>query len=81
MKRCAFVMLIAVAMLAGSAAAEEPVYFADGKLKAAVEEALGIVDPTPSDMLGLTSLSCHGSHDVSGDVTDLTGLEYATNLV
>jgi hypothetical protein len=75
MKRCAFVMFIAVVMLAGSAAAEEPVYFADPNLKAAVEDALGTLDPTPSDMLGLTSLTCKNA-----GVKDLTGLKYAKNL-
>ena len=37
--------------------AEEPVYFADASLKAAVEEALGVTNPTPTDMLRLTDLS------------------------
>jgi hypothetical protein len=62
-------------MIAGSATAEDPVYFADANLKAAVEELLGINDPTPSDMLGLASLDAS-----SLGITHLTGLEYATNL-
>ena len=37
--------------------AEEPVYFADPNLEAAVEEELGIPNPTPTDMLALTSLT------------------------
>ncbi len=55
--------------------AETPVYFTDDTLKAAVEAELWISDPTPEDMLGLTSL-------YAGDdgIADLTGLEYATNL-
>ena len=55
--------------------AEAPVYFTDDKLKAAVEAELWISEPTPEDMLGLTSL-------YAGDdgIIDLTGLEYATNL-
>jgi Leucine-rich repeat (LRR) protein len=53
----------------------DPVYFADANLKAAVEAELGISNPEPSDMLALTSLS-----DSVKGITDLTGLEYATNL-
>ena len=52
-----------------------PVYFRDATLKAAVESELSILDPTPRDMLGLTSL-----FSVSQAITDITGLEYATNL-
>jgi hypothetical protein len=55
--------------------AEEPVHFADAGLQAAVEEALGVPDPTPTDMLGLTSL-----HAPDRLINDLTGLEYACNL-
>ena len=54
---------------------EEPVYFADANLKAAVEDALGVTNPTPVDMLELTDL-----HADRRDITDLTGLEYAKNL-
>ncbi|MHC4533078.1 MAG: leucine-rich repeat domain-containing protein [Planctomycetota bacterium] len=50
-------------------------YFADANLKAAVEQALGVTDPTPTDMLSLTSFSCSYR-----GIVDLTGLEYATNL-
>jgi hypothetical protein len=53
---------------------EDPVYFADTNLKAAVEAALGITDPTPTDMLGLTYLNAGGKA-----IVELTG-EYATNL-
>jgi hypothetical protein len=55
--------------------AEDPVYFVDANLKARVEARLGKTDPTPTDMLGLTSLTAQGR-----GITDLTGLEYATNL-
>ena len=55
--------------------AEEPVYFADPALQAAVEEALWIPEPTPDDMLTLTDLRC-----IRCDIVDITGLEYATNL-
>jgi hypothetical protein len=52
-----------------------PVYFADANLKAAVEAALGKTDPTPTDMLTLTSLSA-----TACGISDLTGIEYATNV-
>ena len=53
---------------------EQPVYFADENLKAAVEEALGISNPTPSDMLLLQSLTS------SRAIENLTGIEYGINL-
>ncbi len=55
--------------------AEDPVYFADPNLKACVETTLGIPDPNATDMQGLFLLSC-----ASKGITDLMGLEYATNL-
>jgi PKD repeat protein len=55
---------------------KEPVYFADANLKAAVEQALGISDPNAKEMLRLVYLSAKGR-----DIDDLTGLEYATNIV
>ena len=57
------------------AIAQDPVYFADANLKAAVESELGITDPTPTDMLLLTSLVAFGRL-----IVDLTGIEYAMNL-
>jgi len=62
--------------------AEDPVYFADPLLKDAVEQALWITDPTPSDMLDLTKLERVGDSGLEGGdaVSDLTGLEYAANL-
>ena len=39
---------------AAAVLAEDPVYFPDANLKAAVEQALGKTDPTPTDMLTLT---------------------------
>jgi internalin A len=54
---------------------ENQVYFADPNLKAAVEARLGVSDPTPSEMLDMTSLDA----DNKG-IFDLTGLEYAKNL-
>jgi len=55
--------------------AQDPIYFADDNLKAAVEDWLGVVDPTPTDMLDLTLLEAE-----SLGIQDLTGLEYAINL-
>ncbi|MBP7053999.1 MAG: hypothetical protein KBE65_23560 [Phycisphaerae bacterium] len=73
-------MTFALSMGMYPASGEEPVCFADATLKAAVEETLWIVDPTPADMLGLTSLSCSGWGGQSGVICDLAGLEYAVNL-
>ena len=53
-----------------------PVYFADANLKAAVEEALGVTDPTAEDMLALEYLDAS-----KRGIENLTGLEYATNLI
>ena len=53
-KRALKLLTLSVCLLLLSAAsvmAEEPVYFADASLEAAVESELGITDPTPTDML------------------------------
>jgi internalin A len=55
--------------------AEEPVYFVDANLKAAVEEDLDIANPTPTEMLMITELIV-----ARKGISDLTGLEYARNL-
>ncbi len=55
--------------------AEEPVYFSDENLKAAIEAELGVSDPTPTEMLYLTELICNDCY-----IRGITGLEYATNL-
>jgi hypothetical protein len=67
--------LVGLLGLSPLAMAEDPVVFGDPDLKDAVERRLGISDPTPTDMLSLTSLNArhHG-------IADLTGIEYATNL-
>ncbi len=54
---------------------EEPVYFPDANLKAVVEQVLGITEPTPTDMLALIFLNASDK-----EITDLTGLEYASKL-
>jgi len=60
--------------------AEDPVFFADSALKAAVEAQLWISDPTPTDMLGLTELVRPNTRAQDDAIADLTGLEYAENL-
>ena len=55
--------------------AQQPVEFHDANLKAAVETELGIMDPTPADMLSLTHLNARQS-----GIIDLSGLELALNL-
>jgi hypothetical protein len=54
-----FVWALSVLLIA-RAECEEAVYFADVKLKTAVENALGIPDPTPTDMLDLIELNLSG---------------------
>ncbi len=69
------VILLVMAVAGNVVWAEDPVYFADTNLKTAVEEALSVTEPTPSDMLNLISLDARGKN-----ISDLTGLEYALNL-
>jgi len=59
----------------GTETPEDPVYFADPILKARVEAKLGVTNPTAADMVFLKELSAPGM-----GISDLTGLEYATNL-
>ena len=74
MKRRMTVIVMVVACTA-AVWAEDPVYFADPNFKMTVEEKLGVIDPTPSDMLNLTVLEVSRPR-----IFSLTGLEYATNL-
>jgi len=74
MKKTAYLLMVLIAAMPGLSRTEDPVYFVDANLKACVEAALGITDPTPTDMLALGSLTCQNR-----GITDLTGLEYATN--
>jgi hypothetical protein len=69
------VVLVMILSLASVSLGEDPVYFADPNLKAAVEMRLGVSNPTPTDMLALTLLAQRFT-----GIGDLTGLEYATNL-
>jgi predicted outer membrane repeat protein len=52
-----------------------PVFFADANLKVVVETALGVSNPTVDDIKQLTQLSAR-----SKQISNLTGLEYATQL-
>jgi len=54
--------------------AEEPVPFPDQEFKRAIEEAISLSNPTPSDMLKLTELS------INANIDSICGIEYAKNL-
>jgi len=68
-------LIVLVTVIISPAMAEDPVEFADANLKAAVETTLWISDPTPSDMLELTSL-----YAASMGIRSLNGLQHAKNL-
>ena len=70
-----FLLLLVILGASHLVFAEDPVYFADSNLKAAVEAELGITNPAPTDMLGLTTLNA-----ASQGIGNLIGIEYATNL-
>lgn len=67
--------LMALLLWIGQISAGEPVDFADPVLKAIIEEELWVENPTPEDLLGLTSLNANWR-----DIVDISGLEYAGNL-
>ncbi len=73
MQKTSFILVLL--FLVPAVRAEAPVDLPDPNLKAAVEDALWRSDPTPTDMLELTSL-----HAAGLEIRDLTGLGYATNL-
>lgn len=68
-------LFVGIENRANTTLAEEPVYFADANLKAAVERKLNINNPTPNDMLALTELVA-----TDKNITDLGGIEYAKNI-
>ena len=80
MMRIVWLALVVSLSLSHCVRGEEPVSFSSATLKAAVEEALWITDPTPTDMLGLTRLSCPNAGIQDDAITSLKGLEHATNL-
>lgn len=63
-------------VISGSVYAEDPVVFVDPAFKTLVEDALGVTDPTPTDMLDLTRLYANGVTSVY----DVNGIGYAHNL-
>lgn len=73
--RSVIVAWVLVAITGMPCLAEDPVVFGHGAVKAAVEDQLWMVDPTPTDMLGLVSLSC-----IAKQVDSLEGLQHASNL-
>lgn len=75
MKSKAIFIVILIISLSSRVKAEDPVFFTDLYLKYAVENVLLILDPTPTDMLGLTFLDANSS-----DIYHLGGLEHAENL-
>ena len=75
MKTVAMIFFALLSITAGTVRAEDPVVFANAALKAEVEHDLGVSNPTPTDMLGLTELYINYK-----GISDLTGLEYALNL-
>ncbi len=64
------IAVAAIVLALSPVALAQPVHFDDASLKAAVETALGVTDPTASDMLGLTRFMAN-----MASITDLTGLE------
>jgi internalin A len=74
-QRIAIFLSVTILIAASAANAADPVNIPDPALKAAIEAALGIANPTPADMLKLSQLWLGG-----GGIKDLTGLEYARNL-
>ncbi len=79
MRRVSLALMLSGLFL-GAARAEDPVHFPDPKLKAAVEAELWTTDPAPTDMLDLTSLCIPLTWQQIDAISDLTGLDYATNL-
>jgi hypothetical protein len=73
--KSALSLLILLVLFSAHAEAQTGVSIPDPGLKAAIEDALWVTDPTPTDMLGLTYLEGQARH-----ITNLTGLEYAVNL-
>lgn len=78
--RCGLVAVL-LAGCACCARGESPLNIPDPVLKEAIERALWISDPTPTDMLSLTQLSyVEDWGEQERGIASLTGLEYAENL-
>ncbi len=84
-----FICLMSFFASLAFAGQDDPVTFECEYLKMAVEDELGVYDPTEDDMLWLTSIThkecgdeedIHNAKDCANAITDLSGLEYAYNL-
>jgi len=75
MKTSSVSLIICTLAVYACAAQESAIHIPDPQLKAAIENKLWLGDPTPSDMLALTSLNLSACK-----IENLTGLEYAKNL-
>ena len=75
MKKGILLILLVLVMTRPGLGEERYVGFGDSRLKAAVEKALGLSNPTADHMLALTRLEAK-----SLGIVDLRGLEHAVNL-
>lgn len=73
--RCGWFTLALLFALVDWTRADSPVHIPDPGLKAAIEDALWVCDPTAEDMLALTHLDAQAR-----SIESLTGLEAAVNL-
>ena len=75
MYRMCIMIVYMVTLAVSQSAIAQGVKFSDDYLKIAVSAALGVKNPTVSDMKKLTYLVA-----VNKNISDLSGLEHATNL-
>ncbi len=75
MYKMCITMVYMVALAISQSAIAQEVRFADDYLKIAVTAALGVKNPTVSDMKKLITLVA-----INKNISDLSGLEHATNL-
>jgi internalin A len=75
MKFVPYLTTILVLSISSFGSAGAPVDFVDANLEAAVEAQLGVSDPSPEDMLDLTTL-----HAQQAGISNLAGIEHAANL-
>lgn len=75
MRKIVFALIVFSFLGSAPVRGGSPVNIPDPGLKAAIEQALWITDPTPADMLGLTSL-----YAACNKIDSLAGLEYAVNM-
>ena len=77
---CLFILGMSVQMANLVIFAQDPVQFSDPFLQQAVEDALWVSNPTPTDMLALTELRIVRPEGQIGGIQDLSGLEHAANM-